>query len=114
MKKESSEKNRGPRRARIGCSLLLLAIASVSLGCSGSKAEPPATKVVETNTDPDVFTMQDPSQFSLTAAQARKVSDEVHVNCSVTPDVNRSVPVVSLGGGQAGRYGEEGTGAVAH
>ena len=100
MKKESSEKNRGPRRARIGCSLLLLAIASVSLGCSGSKAEPPATKVVETNTDPDVFTMQDPSQFSLTAAQARKVSDEVHVNCSVTPDVNRSVPVVSLGGGR--------------
>ena len=86
--------------SRIACSVLLLVTLSVCLGCSGSKAEPPATKVVETNTDPDVFTMQNAAQFPLTTAQMRKVTDEVHVTGVVTPDVNLSVPVVSLGSGR--------------
>ncbi len=86
--------------SRIACSVLLLVTLSVCLGCSGSKAEPPATKVVETNTDPDVFTMQNAAQFPLVTAQMRKVSDEVHVTGVVTPDVNLSVPVVSLGSGR--------------
>jgi len=79
---------------------LLLAFACISLGCSGSKADPAATKVVETNNDPDVFTMQNASGFPLTTVQVRKVTDEIHVTGVVTPDVNRSVPVVSLGSGR--------------
>lgn len=73
---------------------------SLALGCSSEKNEPTSDKVVETNVDPDVVTMQNPGQFQLTPVQLRKVSDEVHVNCVVSPDVNRSVPVVSLGGGR--------------
>jgi cobalt-zinc-cadmium efflux system membrane fusion protein len=69
-------------------------------GCSSQKSEPTSTQVIETNSDPDVVTMQNPGQFQLTPVQVRKVGDEVHVNCVVQPDVNRSIPVVSLGGGR--------------
>ena len=100
MKKESSGKYCGPPLARLGCCLLLLVTTLFFFGCSGDKAAPASTKVVETNNDPDVFTMQNPGEFPLTTVQVRKVTDEIHVNGVVTPDVNRSVPVVSLGGGR--------------
>jgi len=85
---------------RAACSVLLPALALLAAGCSGGKNEPPPTKVIETNTDPNVFTMPSPQQFPLTTVEMRKVSDEVHVNCAVTPDVNLSVPVLSLGSGR--------------
>ena len=85
---------------RTACLFFLAALVAILAGCSSGKSDPASTKVVETNADPDVFTMPDPSQFSLAAAQVRKVSDEVHVTCAVTPEVNLSVPVVSLGGGR--------------
>jgi cobalt-zinc-cadmium efflux system membrane fusion protein len=72
----------------------------VLAACSNTKAEPSAGTVVETNTDPNVFTMQNPGQFPLTSVEVRKVTDEIHVNGVIAPDVNRSVPVVSLGGGR--------------
>src|SRR5271166_5092892 len=78
---------------------LVLALALFT-GCSKTKAEPGAGTVVETNTDPNVFTMQNPGQFPLTTVEARKVADEIHVNGVIAPDVNRSIPVVSLGGGR--------------
>lgn len=95
------KKHNHTRRVRhvltlLGCSL----IVSLALGCSSEKSQLLSDKVVETNVDPDVVTMQNPGQFQLTPVQVRKVSDEVHVNCVVSPDVNRSVPVVSLGGGR--------------
>ena len=100
MKKESSGKYCGPPLARLGCCLLLLVTTLFFFGCSGDKAAPASTKVVETNNDPDVFTMQNAGEFPLTTVQVRKVTDEVHVTGVVTPDVNRSVPVVSLGSGR--------------
>lgn len=91
-------------RRRFGLSfgvflLALTAIASLS-GCARSKNDPSAESKVETNTDPDVFTLPHPEQFPLTEVQLRKVTDELHVNGVIAPDVNRSVPVVSLGGGR--------------
>jgi len=80
----------------LGCSCLVWLLP----GCSSQKSEPTSTQVIETNSDPDVVTMQNPGQFQLTPVQVRKVGDEVHVNCVVQPDVNRSIPVVSLGGGR--------------
>ncbi len=89
------------RRALAGCGLLLpLFLAALLPACSRSKAEPSSGAVVETNTDPNVFTMENPGQFPLTTVEGRKVSDEIHVNGVIAPDVNRSVPVVSLGGGR--------------
>ena len=90
------------KRALARASALFPVLLAVVLlpACSKTKAEPAAGKVVETNTDPNVFTMQDPEQFPLTTVEVRKVSDEIHVNGVIAPDVNRSVPVVSLGGGR--------------
>jgi cobalt-zinc-cadmium efflux system membrane fusion protein len=86
--------------ARAGGLLPLLLAAVLLSACSNTKSEPSSGRVVETNADPDVFTMQNPGQFPLTPVQVRKVSDEVHVNGVIAPDVNRSVQVVSLGGGR--------------
>jgi membrane fusion protein, heavy metal efflux system len=86
--------------ARAGGLIPVLLAVAVFCACSGTKTEPAAGTVVETNTDPNVFTMQNPGQFPLTTVEVRKVSDEIHVNGVIAPDVNRSVPVVSLGGGR--------------
>lgn len=81
--------------------LLPLCLAcALTPGCSRSKADPEGEKVVETNTDPNVFTIKDPSQFPLAPAQVREVQDEIHANGVIAPDIDRSVPVVSLGGGR--------------
>jgi cobalt-zinc-cadmium efflux system membrane fusion protein len=42
-----------------------------------------------------------PEQFLLATVQSRPTVDEVHVTGAVTPDINRSVPVLSLAGGRA-------------
>src|SRR5579862_1949068 len=38
---------------------------------------------VSPNSDPDVVTMQNPSQFGLTQVELRKVTDEVSANCVI-------------------------------
>ena len=68
--------------------------------CSANKAETTSDKVVETNTDPNVFVMKDASQFPVGPVQTRDVYDEMHANGVISPDINREVPVVSLGGGR--------------
>jgi cobalt-zinc-cadmium efflux system membrane fusion protein len=42
----------------------------------------------------------DPEQFPLTTVEQRPIYDELKVNGVVTPDVSRSVPVLSLAGGR--------------
>lgn len=76
-----------------------LQAALVLAGCSGKKDLPASTKV-EINSDPNVFRLEHPDQFPLVDVQLRKVADELHVNGVIAPDVNRTVPVVSLGGGR--------------
>src|SRR5271166_4681940 len=78
----------------------LILISALLAGCSRSSAGPSASTVVETNTDPDVFTMRDAGQFALATVKSHNVSDEMHVTGVIAPDVNRSVPVVSLGSGR--------------
>jgi membrane fusion protein, heavy metal efflux system len=86
-------------RLRLGRFAIALLLVSITAGCSRSTTDPGEAKV-ETNSDPNVFTLQHPEQFPLVEAQLRKVTDEVHVNGVVAPDINRSIPVVSLGGGR--------------
>lgn len=77
-----------------------LTLLTLSLACSKGKADPAGGKVVETNTDPNLVTMKNPDQFPVSPVEVRRVRDEVHLNGVISPDVNRSVPVVSLGGGR--------------
>jgi len=71
--------------------------SSCSRGSSSDHA-PPAT--VEKAPDPAIVEASDPEQFSLTTVEQRPIYDELKVNGVVTPDVNRSVPVLSLAGGR--------------
>src|SRR5271165_367850 len=98
MKDRINQRKRALARASALFPVLLAVV--LLLACSKTKADPSAGTVMVTNTDPNVFTMQNPEQFPLTTVEARKVSDELHVNGVIAPDVNRSVPVVSLGGGR--------------
>ena len=85
---------------RFGVLLVVITALSLLSGCSRSKNDAGPQTNVETNTDPDVFSVANADQFPLVEVQLRKVSDELHVNGVIAPDPNRSVPVVSLGGGR--------------
>ncbi len=61
--------------------------------------DPPAARVV-TAPDPALFSVDHPEQFPLAAATARAATSELVVTGSVTPDVSRNVPVVSLASGR--------------
>jgi cobalt-zinc-cadmium efflux system membrane fusion protein len=82
--------------------VLLVVIAALALlsGCSRAKNNEGTQTKVEADTDPNVFSVANADQFPLVEVQLRKVTDELHVNGVIAPDVNRSVPVVSLGGGR--------------
>jgi len=82
----------------LGAGLLPLLMAA----CSGSKGGlDPSQVKVEKAPDPALIEVQHPEEFRLVTAEQRRVADEVQVNGVVTPEVNRSVPVLSLAGGRA-------------
>ena len=60
---------------------------------------PPEAKVV-TFSDPSLFSVDRPDQFPLAVAIEHPTTSELVVTGSVTPDVSRSVPVVSLASGR--------------
>jgi len=97
---------RSKTSAPSGAALRLLTVLIVPIlvaaltGCARSKPDPSAGTQVEANRDPNIFSLPHPEQFPLVAVDLRKVADELHVNGVIAPDVNRSVPVVSLGGGR--------------
>jgi cobalt-zinc-cadmium efflux system membrane fusion protein len=83
--------------------LILVACLASSLSSSctrGSSADNPPPATVEKAPDPTIVEVPDPEQFSLTTVEQRPTYDELKVNGVVTPDVNRSVPVLSLAGGR--------------
>jgi len=85
---------------------LLVASAGLLLpllvACSGTNARPEQSQVtVEKAPDPSVIEVQHPEQFPVVTVQQRAGAQELLVNGAVAPDVNRSVPVLSLAGGRA-------------
>ena len=73
-------------------------------GCSGAKDDenagaPPPLKVERVD-DPDVFQVDHPEQFPLTAAVAHTATSQLKVTGTVTPDISRNVPVISLASGR--------------
>ena len=70
-------------------------------GCGGGRTiqtyAPPPLKV-ERAQDPNVFQVDHPDQFPLTAAVKHDTTSELTVTGTVNPDVSRTVPVI-LGDG---------------
>ncbi len=89
----------------IACAVALL-YALVATGCSRytqTAAEPPdpaQVKVDEIHSE-GVVEVDHPEYFRLAVVEQRRAVDELNVTGVVAPDVNRSVPVLSLAGGRA-------------
>src|ERR1700691_4854537 len=71
--------------------------AQADLAAAGA---PPEAKIVPFS-DPSLFGVDHPEQFPLAAAAKHSTTSELVVTGTVTPDVSRSVPVVSLASGRA-------------
>ena len=87
--------------------LLCLAVALLLSGCTSKSTEaknpaaeaPPPAKV-ESVADAGLVKVDHPGQFKLATAVERNVAPELNVTGTVTPDVSRNVPVISLASGR--------------
>jgi cobalt-zinc-cadmium efflux system membrane fusion protein len=89
---------------RIGLLLVGLVSAAVLAGCKKVEADegaqaPPNPNVVPF-ADAALFSVDRPEQFPLAAATQHPTTSELVVTGTVTPDVSRNVPVVSLASGR--------------
>jgi cobalt-zinc-cadmium efflux system membrane fusion protein len=82
-----------------GLSFLLSAGCGRQQAVDAKSAEPPEAKV-EKVSDQSAIKIDHPEQFPLFAVEQRPTFDELAVTGVVAPDVNRSVPVLSLAGGR--------------
>ncbi|MGD0281577.1 MAG: efflux RND transporter periplasmic adaptor subunit [Dissulfurispiraceae bacterium] len=82
------------------CWFFLLVTSGAGCHSAGSEGTGDSRKDVIKSTDPNAIEMDHPERYSLVAVECRKIVDEINVNGVVAPDVNRSVAVLSLGGGR--------------
>lgn len=87
----------------------LILVLSMALGilesackapASDPKAEAPPELKVQRVEDRNVFEVEHPERFQLTQAVSHTARSELRVTGTVTPDVSRNVPVISLASGR--------------
>ena len=88
------------RRGNFGTGMAVLGLATWLVGCGGSKADPkaeaPPTPVVEHEEDVNVFHVEHPEQFPLVSAVEHISTSQLVATGAISPDISRSVPVISL------------------
>ena len=81
-----------------------LALACFLPACNEGKADPkaeaPPAATVEPDMDANNFKVDHPDQFPLSTAIEHKSASALNVTGVVQPDINRSVPVISLAAGR--------------
>lgn len=89
-------------RARLMLAILLsLGAAACHSGQAATKPAVDQSQVkVEEAPDTNVIEVEHPADFQLATVADRQVQDQLHVAGSVSPDVSRTVPVVSMGSGR--------------
>jgi len=91
------------KRADFGAMVLALALATSVTGCTGKsdpQAEAPPPLKVESVQDRNVFQIDHPERFQLVQATEHVATPELRVTGTVTPDISRAVPVISLATGR--------------
>ncbi len=91
------------RSLRIGLVLASIFLPLILVACNGhldaaAEAPPPANVVPDV--DLNLFTVDHPEHFPLVETTAHPTTSELVVTGTVTPDVSRNVPVVSLASGR--------------
>lgn len=93
-------KNKG---LKIGFLLIPISALLLLLGCSAhgdpEDEAPPPTKVLS-DVDVNLFAVDHPEQFPLTASTAYVIAPKLVVTGTVSPDISRNVPVISLASGR--------------
>jgi membrane fusion protein, heavy metal efflux system len=97
----SSMKHKG---LRVGLFLISLSSLLVVGGCSRAHGDPaaeaPPPADVVPGVDVSLLTVDHPEQYPVTAAVERASASELVVTGTVSPDVSRNVPVISLASGR--------------
>ena len=92
------------RRAGFGTMALLFVSGPFLAGCGQSKGDPkaeaPPPVKVESEQDLNLFQVEHPEQFPLATAAAHDSASQLTVTGTVTPDITRSVPVISIATGR--------------
>jgi cobalt-zinc-cadmium efflux system membrane fusion protein len=81
---------------------LMLGLLATGCGDAGKDANagaPPPLRVEQTS-DPNVFQVDHPDQFPLVAAAEHFATPQLKVTGTVTPDISRNVPVISVATGR--------------
>lgn len=99
-------RRRGQRNSiflAVGAALLCCVALAWLTGCN-SKADaaseaPPPARVIEKE-DVNLITVEHPDQFPTTAALSHEATPTLQATGSVTPDISREVPVISLANGR--------------
>lgn len=92
------------KRADLGIMVLFFCLSALPAGCGESKGDPkgeaPPPAKVEKEGDAEVIQVAHPEQFPLTTATANESRSQLTVTGTVTPDISRSVPVISIATGR--------------
>jgi membrane fusion protein, heavy metal efflux system len=96
--------NRNTFFAAVVGGIAVFSIGFCAAGCGEDKlganeGAPPQTKV-ESVQDRNVFTVDHPDRFPLTKAVAHEAASELRATGTVTPDISRTVPVISIATGR--------------
>jgi len=91
-------------RTRFEWGACLLAFGLFLGGCGSSKGDPkaeaPPATVVEKEQDLNIVTVDKPEQFPLFTALPYDAASQLSVTGTVSPDISRSVPVISIATGR--------------
>jgi cobalt-zinc-cadmium efflux system membrane fusion protein len=92
------------KRAGFGTTVLFFSLGGFLAGCGESKGDPkaeaPPAAQVQKEQDFSVIQVDHPEQFPLAAAVAHDSASQLSVTGTVTPDISRSVPVISIATGR--------------
>ena len=90
----------------LGAASVLAAVFAIGMaGCRAKgqpdpKAEAPPPTQIETEADVNIIKVDHPEQFPLATAERLQAAPELQVTGTVTADISRNVPVISLASGR--------------
>jgi len=87
------------RRPLFRCVVLLLAVGLAGSSSCSNDTKAAATKA-EVTLETGVYDVESPELFKLAKVESRNLPDVLRANGSITPDVNRTIRVTSLGSGR--------------